>query len=159
MTNPRDDAGFDDTRLWRGGLAGPSLLTQLDECGRSIRYLAAPVGVYGTARYVRVVTRLAAAGDEFVLGAAGLYSSTPHWVAWWPSILERVAAVSVLGAPDGTIGRGVYIEACDAEKRGCAFRWEGPGRRHNITMADFVIVDGGASLRRYATLRPKARPR
>ena len=141
---------------WSGGLAGPVLLDHLDGCGRPVRYVAAPISAYGTVRYDRTLDRLTTTSDHYVVGAAGLFSSTPHWREWWPSILERLAAVSVLGAMDGTIGRGVWVEVRDADQRGLPIRWEGPGRRRLIYAADLAVIHGGASLRRYAALRARA---
>jgi hypothetical protein len=144
---------------WTGGVATTALLEQLDACALPVRYVASPVGIYRTPRLGRVIDRLANTGREFVLPADGLFTSTGHWRAWWPKLLDRIATVSVLADTDWTVGRGVWMEARDASERGLPLRWEGPGRRHAITVSDLVVIDGGASLRRYATLQSKAQTR
>jgi hypothetical protein len=154
-----DVAARNEPSRWDGGLAGASLLRRIDGCGLPVRYVAAPIGIYRTQRYERVVERLAVSGNEFVVGAAGLFTSTAHWLRAWPDILDRITSVSVLADTDGAVGRGVYIEVRDALQRGCPVRWEGPGRRHLIRLSDLVVIDQGRSLRRYATLRTRARPR
>jgi hypothetical protein len=141
---------------WSGGVATRASLERLDACELPVRYVASPVGIYRSPRLVRLVDRLANAGREFVLPADGLFTSTGHWRVWWPRVLDRIATVSILADTDGTVGRGVWIEARDASNRGLPLRWEGPGPRHAITISDLVIIDGGTSLRRYAALRAKA---
>jgi hypothetical protein len=139
----------------RARVADAALLERLDQSRQPIRYLACPISCYGTDRYTRTLQRLTA-GDEVVLGAAGLFPTTAHWRRWWPPILERLAAVSVLGATDGTVGRGVWIEVHDAWARRLPVRWDGPGRPHEIEADALALVDGGTSLRRYAALTDTA---
>jgi hypothetical protein len=143
----------------RPRVADAALLERLDQSRQPIHYLACPVSCYGTDRYTRTLRRLATAGGELALGAPGLFPTTAHWRQWWPPILERLAAVTVLGATDGTVGRGVWNEVHDAWTRRLPVRWDGPGRPHEIKIGALAVINEGSSLRRYATLagtRPRS---
>jgi hypothetical protein len=126
------------------------LLRWLGTQNRPVRYLACPIGCYGTRRYTATLTRLRAHDGDVVLGAAPLYRDQDHFEMWWPRLVPFLSAVSVLADTDGTVGRGVWVEVHDAWASGLPVRWEGPGRRRLLRAGDLVVVDGGESFRRYA---------
>jgi hypothetical protein len=105
---------------------------------------------YGTGRYHDCLRVLRADGREVVIGAANLYRDQAHFERWWPRVLPLLNALSVLGEADGTVGRGVWTEVHDAFDRGLPVRWEGPGLVHPLVPGELVLVDGGASFRRFA---------
>lgn len=126
-------------------------------------YIASSVSLFDTPEYkdIKALIERNYPHDTLIF-AKGLYSGSQEWLTKWPQISKTVD-VLLFFTHDGWIGKGVYKELCDIEKRGqTIFFVEPDGTHHQLSSIpvdiDFTqsTVDGitfefnTASWRQYA---------
>lgn len=80
-----------------------------------IAYLATPMTEYASPRYDRAAQRIKAGLPAYCWIEPALMGwSTADWLRAWQAILPRLDLLVVLPRADGTVGRGVWQEYCDA---------------------------------------------
>ena len=86
---------------------------------RRVVYLATVLDQFNHADYRRVrrsIKRNLPASAWAIFEPARMPWTTPEWLKAWPRLLRWVDALVIWPRPDGSVGFGVYQEACDVER-------------------------------------------
>lgn len=109
-------------QIQRAGFNQPPITLHNSGAAPERIYFAAPMTLYGTPEYAYAIAEIAARwpGADIV-GSAGLYSSTSHWLNTFEDHAARCDAVAILLKQDTTIAQGACIEGVYMSHKKLAF--------------------------------------
>jgi hypothetical protein len=144
-------------------IASPDIVPQPDASppgtAREVVYLASSMSTYDTPRYDAMIEHARQAfPDAELLPARGLYTSSAHWLATWPTHLARLTAVVFFADTDSSVGKGVFKEIEDAlaAKLPVYFLYDDGGMVPHKDVS-LILIRDGMNWRKYAQVQPMER--
>lgn len=120
--------------------------------GRRILYFSTPLDLFDHPDYIKarkVVSARFPEGTWAVFEPARCPWNTAEWLRAWKRLRRQVDALVIWPRPDGSVGYGVYQEACDVQDSGKpVYVLRLSGRLH--ALGGFRIMPEPRSFSRYA---------